>query len=665
MRFRRYRVFLAAAILMIVLIVRLRRPNESGWDSISPGSIDGLGAENNPKQDNPAAAGPPKPPVDLESIANTNEPQQPAPKPIVEDGQLTNPKDVPVVTANPKEGAATESKEDTSITPEEGLSSEAKDGITSQTKPAITPEQEDSASDPKDKPSEHPTEDATATPKDVPVDADYKPTEKTETTKTVPQVTIPDRKPLTPAEQKIEGDSANNLHQVPAGRVDPIVLPPTTPIHWKKQEEHFPIPVEELIHLPIGKPRDIPKIQFKFPDETPTAKAERELRLGVIKAEFEKAWKGYKTHAWMHDELMPETGGFKDPFCGWAATLVDSLDTLWIMGLEDDFVEAVEAVRQIDFTTCARSDLQVFEITIRYLGGLVAAFDISGQIYSILLDKAVELAEILMGAFDTPNRMPVLFYQWKPAFASQAHRAGSRANLAELGSLTVEFTRLAQLTKEPKYYDAVARITDALEDWQKRGTRMKGVFPDDVDASGCNRTVIEPAEPAIAPVIELPKDSVGYQAPMPDAVKEPRPRKQFDNGQDDIELQVIPGQNPGDPAKGAIINVEKGDITAKVSKRDSTDAQAAPVAEGHTPPPEDLPPVAPVTPIILDSPEPPAAFNSTQPSKTVPPTPIAKEHALADWDCIPQGLTSPNSARDTFSMGGGQDSTYEYFSKVS
>jgi hypothetical protein len=34
--------------------------------------------------------------------------------------------------------------------------------------------------------------------------------------------------------------------------------------------------------------------------------------------------------AWGKDELRPIEGGFKTPFCGWAATMVDSLDTLWI-----------------------------------------------------------------------------------------------------------------------------------------------------------------------------------------------------------------------------------------------------------------------------------------------------------------------------------------------
>ena len=185
-------------------------------------------------------------------------------------------------------------------------------------------------------------------------------------------------------------------------------------IHWKKQPEHFPLPSESIIQLPTGKPKAIPTIQYEFPDESAKEKFDREKKLDIIKKTFLFSWSGYKKNAWMHDELSPVTGQFRDPFCGWAATLVDSLDTLWMMGLKSEFEEATKAVANIDFTTSIRNDIPLFETVIRYLGGLIAAYDLGGSKYNILLDKAVELAEILIGAFDTPNRMPMTFYLWKP-----------------------------------------------------------------------------------------------------------------------------------------------------------------------------------------------------------------------------------------------------------
>ena len=318
---------------------------------------------------------------------------------------------------------------------------------------------------------------------------------------------------------------------------------------------------------------------------------------------------------------------------------MDSLDTLWIMGLKEEFEEAAKAIDKIDFTTSPRSDIPVFETTIRYLGGLLAAYDVSGGKYKNLLEKAIELAEILMGAFDTPNRMPVLFYQWKPAFASQPHRAGQRANLAELGSLSMEFTRLAQLTKDPRYYDAVARVTNALSEFQDRGTKLDGVFPENVDTSGCNRTVpFKPQQPiatsqsiAISPA-RLDQEPQGYKPNMPQTVVEPKPKKkQSKTGPGTLEMDIVPGELN----KAHIVGWDEN-RKSKSNKRSAEEK----IPEGSSPLPE------------TDS-----VLLSSAKSRV--------ESLLDNWDCTPQGLESSNpSGYNKFSMGGGQDSTYEYFPKV-
>lgn len=107
------------------------------------------------------------------------------------------------------------------------------------------------------------------------------------------------------------------------------------------------------------------------------------------------------------------SGRYKDTFGGWAATLVDALDTLWIMGFKEDFEIGVQAVEKIDFTTTETKDINVFETTIRYMGGFLAAYDISKGKYPALLAKAVEVGELLMSCFDTPNRMPITRWDWQ------------------------------------------------------------------------------------------------------------------------------------------------------------------------------------------------------------------------------------------------------------
>lgn len=195
--------------------------------------------------------------------------------------------------------------------------------------------------------------------------------------------------------------------------VEPVENAPPR-AHWTKQEEHFPLSLESLISLPTGKPKDIPKIQHVFAKESADKKTDRERRLASVTEAFQTTWSSYRQYAWMNDELSPVSGGSRNPFCGWAATLVDSLDTLWIMGLKEEFEIAANAVRSIDFTVSLRKDIPLFETVIRYLGGLIAAYDLSDGQYEGLLEKAVELAEVLMGVFDTPNRMPQTFYNWAP-----------------------------------------------------------------------------------------------------------------------------------------------------------------------------------------------------------------------------------------------------------
>ena len=115
----------------------------------------------------------------------------------------------------------------------------------------------------------------------------------------------------------------------------------------------------------------------------------------------------------MKDELAPISGNSRNHFGGWAATLVDSLDTLWIMEKTVDFKQAVANVRNIDFTSTEDEELNTFETTIRYLGGLLAAYDLSDGKYPLLLDKALELGHMLYAAFDTPNRMPITRWKWQ------------------------------------------------------------------------------------------------------------------------------------------------------------------------------------------------------------------------------------------------------------
>lgn len=431
------------------------------------------------------------------------------------------------------------------------------------------------------------------------------------------QVAVPDRTPGKVNDVYLD-DATEILHPAkPPGKFEPSTTF-SPPIHWTQVPEHFPVEEGSLISLPTGSPASIPTIQHKFGQESAEAKATREKRLAEIKTEMKRAWDGYTWFAFGHDELVPLSQTFRDPFGGWGATLVDSMDSLWIMDLKEEFDAAYEGLKYIDFTTTPRNDIPVFETTIRYLGGLLAAYDVTGGHkgqYPLLLVKAVELAEILMGVFDTPNRMPILYYNWKPAYASQPHRASTRAGVAEMGTLSMEFTRLAQLTGKDKYYDAIARITDALEEWQNRedetAAMLPGIFPEIIDASGCNKSATaerarehELAKEQAEPVVS--NEPQGYIPKATALEMEVRDKK---HGRRDIEL------------RGVL------DEPLEMSTRETGDSSRG--SARRAPPPH---------------------------------MPFAATGLPEEWECVPQNLTA-SSGTQNFGMGGSQDSAYEYFPK--
>ncbi|RVX75315.1 hypothetical protein B0A52_00668 [Exophiala mesophila] len=417
----------------------------------------------------------------------------------------------------------------------------------------------------------------------------------------------PDLRPTVTGEELLaKPDSAlDDFGERGQGRLEVQPRPHEQPkAYWKQQEEHFPVPPDSLKTLPTAKPKTLPKIQYTFGKESATKKVERQRRQTTIRESFKHAWYGYTNFSLGHDELKPLSGGSGNPFNGWGATLVDSLDTLWIMGLYDEFDRAVSLVKDIDFKTSTRKDIPLFETTIRYLGGLLGAYDLSDGKYHILLTKAVELAEVLMGAFDTPNRMPIGYYNWAPSYASQPHRASTHMVLAELGSLSVEFTRLAQITKEDKYYDAIARITDALEKWQMK-TTLPGLWPLKLDASGCKKP-------------EIVRDSSITQTSLPVFTDD-----------DSVGKQPPKGEVPPSPPSHI-------DDDSSHHKRELS---------------EEAPPL------------PKEEKKDDEPKEARAADPLSTPD-FDEIDCEPQGLsTEPHSDSHRYGIGALADSTYEYLPK--
>ncbi len=180
-----------------------------------------------------------------------------------------------------------------------------------------------------------------------------------------------------------------------------------------------------------------------------------------VKAEMAYAWQGYKARAWGHDQVKPVSGGHEEFFFPGrpiGLTIVEALDTLWLMGLEDQFEEGLNWVlANLHFDVDA--EIQLFECSIRLLGGLLAAHHACGE--ARLLALAQDLASRLAPAFErSPTGMPYRFVNLR----SGAVRRDPVTFPAEVGSYLPEWGTLAQLTGERRFYDLPKAAAKAMYD---------------------------------------------------------------------------------------------------------------------------------------------------------------------------------------------------------
>ncbi|KAJ7163478.1 glycoside hydrolase family 47 protein [Mycena crocata] len=168
---------------------------------------------------------------------------------------------------------------------------------------------------------------------------------------------------------------------------------------------------------------------------------------------FVTSYNAYRKFAFGHDELLPISESSLDDLGGWGASLVDAMGTMLVMGLTDFFNEAVNFTSHIDFNTPPTpGDISVFETTIRYVGGLLSAYELSGEKHPILVDKAKQVADKLAFAWVGDNVIPfghIDFTTNTPDIAV--------TNIAEVGTLSLEWLTLSKFTKNATYGDLTAK----------------------------------------------------------------------------------------------------------------------------------------------------------------------------------------------------------------
>ncbi len=176
-----------------------------------------------------------------------------------------------------------------------------------------------------------------------------------------------------------------------------------------------------------------------------------------VKQEFVHAWRGYIRYAAGYDALQPLSKQGRNWYShSLLMTPVDAFDTMVLMGLDEEKEEAKEMIFR-DLTFDLDMEVQLFEVTIRLLGGLLSAYQWDGD--SRFLDLATDLGRRLLPAFRSPTGMPYRMVNLRTGATK-----GKINNPAETGTLILEFGTLSRLTGDTVYYETARRALQALYD---------------------------------------------------------------------------------------------------------------------------------------------------------------------------------------------------------
>lgn len=156
-------------------------------------------------------------------------------------------------------------------------------------------------------------------------------------------------------------------------------------------------------------------------------------------------------------------------------TIVDGIDTAIVMNLTDVVTKQLAFISTIDFNTTSSGPVEIFDTNIRYLGGLLSAYDLlkSGLFPSSaypaadidsLLTQAISLADKIAYGFDTPSGLAsvdVNFTSNTPVEGTYTVSATgvtyNSTNTASAGTFLLEWYRLTDLTGNTTYRELVDR----------------------------------------------------------------------------------------------------------------------------------------------------------------------------------------------------------------
>jgi mannosyl-oligosaccharide alpha-1,2-mannosidase len=144
-------------------------------------------------------------------------------------------------------------------------------------------------------------------------------------------------------------------------------------------------------------------------------------------------------------------------------TTVDSIDTLLLADLPQEYLDARQwTVDELKFGTPEQEDINLFETTIRVVGGLLGAFELSQdqQFVEMAADVATRMADI---AFQDPFGIPYGTIGLKSGKAFNPSWVSGASAVSEIGTLQLEFSYLSHLTGDSSLEKKGRRVMRHLE----------------------------------------------------------------------------------------------------------------------------------------------------------------------------------------------------------
>lgn len=133
------------------------------------------------------------------------------------------------------------------------------------------------------------------------------------------------------------------------------------------------------------------------------------------------------------------------------------------MNLQDIFKEARDwVVNKLNLDVDRYNNL--FEITIRIMGGLLSTYHLSGD--KIFLEKAYELGNRTLPAFNTESSIPFSDINLSRRHAKSPHWT-SDSSISEVATLQLEFKDLTYQTGDPRFKQAVEKVSKLIHKLNK------------------------------------------------------------------------------------------------------------------------------------------------------------------------------------------------------